>query len=76
MLPARLASELVRDLAQQLPDVTVALQRIKWTVPVAARHDGRADLCLLRPPIDQADLPTGLRWTSYRADDGLTFINM
>lgn len=52
----RIASQILNDLSRHLPQVELQLNRVEWTDQVPCLHDNRADLSLVRLPIDTTGL--------------------
>ncbi|GAA3433313.1 LysR substrate-binding domain-containing protein [Kutzneria kofuensis] len=53
-----LASDLLRDVGHHLPDLDMESCRVGWVEPGLSLLRDEVDLCLLRPPIDEAGLST------------------
>ncbi|GAB2584998.1 LysR substrate-binding domain-containing protein [Kribbella endophytica] len=55
-MPGITVTSLVRELAAKHPELTVELLRTTWDDQVEVLHDGRADVSIVRLPIDQQGL--------------------
>ncbi|GAA1513063.1 LysR family transcriptional regulator [Kribbella lupini] len=55
-MPGITVTPLVRELASAQPELTVELLRTTWDDQVEVLHDGRADVSIVRLPIDQQGL--------------------
>ena len=55
-MPGIVVTAAVKELAAHRPDVSVRLLRTSWNDQVEVLHDGRADVSIVRLPIDQRGL--------------------
>ncbi|WP_432949589.1 LysR family transcriptional regulator [Kribbella sp. CA-253562] len=55
-MPGLTVTRLVRALSSEYPDLNVELLRTTWDDQVEVLHDGRADVSIVRLPIDQRGL--------------------
>jgi DNA-binding transcriptional LysR family regulator len=55
-MPGITVTPLVRALSVELPDLSIELLRTTWDDQVEVLHDGRADVSIVRLPVDQRGL--------------------
>ncbi len=55
-MPGIIVTDAVRSLSSRYPDVSVELLRTTWDDQIEVLHDGRADVSVVRLPVDQRGL--------------------
>ncbi|MGW4489810.1 LysR family transcriptional regulator [Amycolatopsis sp. NPDC004368] len=65
-MPGIVVTPAIRVLAERRPDLTVRLLRTSWHDQVEVLHDGRADVSIVRLPVDQRGLEVRSLFTEPR----------